>query len=584
MTCRAKVVFQLFTARGALPVKQAKVTVTDRVQKTEVIEYTDDAGKTREILLEVPGKELTRSPSATIKPYSIYDAQVEVEGYVPIKVRGMQLFGGVINIQRLGMKPFPISKGMPEERYEIPDHTLVLETSRKREMMQTGGMFSNLLSYVHIPAYITVHMGRPEEHSAKNLTVSFLEYIKNVACSELYPTWPLAAIQANIYAEISLVLYRLYTNWYPGRGYDFDITNQVSMDQAYVAGRTLYNTISQMAEQCIGKYVRQINSSIPYFAEYGEGGEISCIGLSKWGTVRLAEQGKTAMEILEYYYGTDIEVVQTNIVEEIGSLYPGYVLEKGTISPSVITLERFLNRIHGHFPSIPMILEMDSRFTEEVEQAVRSFQTEFLMKRTGKVKEAVWNRIASVIYAIVQVEEINEERQMQPIPNIPPSVLLRQGSRGIYVRLAQYFMKVIACFYEEIRPVKVDGIFGKETKKTLLDIQREFELSPDGILGPMTWDQLYNVYLGITIVIGFAIPYPGYLVKRGTSGENVYLMQEYLKAIGERINFPKIDLDGFFGPGMEAAVIAFQELFGLEADGMIGQQTWQRIVSIRRLL
>lgn len=588
MTCEATVVFQLSTGRRALPVKQAKVTVTDSYKKTEVTEYTGEEGKTKPIHTETPSKELAMSPFAATKPYSIYHAYVEAEGYFPITIHGLQMFEGTVSIVELNMTPLPINKGVRKERYEVEEHSLRCARERKKDMKNNRINLRvhsyNCLAYVHIPAVITVHLGEPDDHSAKNLTVSFLDYIKNVACSELYLTWPLEALEANIYVQVTLALHRLYTGWYSSKGYDFDITNQAAYDQTYVAGRNIYENISQIVDRQFDFYIREKESCVPLFPEYGNTSLKENKGLSKWGSVSLAQQGYSPIEILKVYYGDQIEIAQTNIVEEMASPYPGFILEQGSISPSVETLERSINRIHRNYPAIPMIIEMDYRFTSETQWAVSEFQKMFFLEETGKADAGTWNRIAFMASAILRLQDLNQEGQMQPIPSIPPSVLLRLGSRGGYVRLAQYFIKVIACFYEDIRMVDIDGVFGKRTRAAVLDVQKRFELSPDAIIGPLTWDQLYNGYLGIAISIGIVIPYPGYLVRRGTRGENVYLMQEYLKTISKRLNVPDIDIDGIFGPGMEASVMAFQELFGLDPDGLIGKQTWERIVSIRRLI
>lgn len=583
MAGKARVVFRLSTGRGAIPVKQAKVTVTDEKENVVATVYTNDVGRTEVLMLDAPSRELTATPFATTKPYNICHASIDAEGFNQVRVRGIQLFDGMLSIEPIQMVPLPISKGSKGNVYDIPEHILQQDDSKRMEYSSVGREHRKGRSYVHIPTYITVHLGKPEE-CAVDMTVSFLDYIKNVASSELYPTWPHAALEANIYAQITFTLHRLYTEWYSGHGYDFDLTNQVAYDQAFIPGRNIYRRISQIVDRVLAWYIRQMDTTSPYFTNYGNGGKSMCTGLSKWGTVSLAEQGYSALEILRYYYGDQMELVETNLVEPVSCPFPGFVLERGSISPSVETIEKKLNCIHRYFAQIPMILDVDYRFTSETERAVLEFQKVFDLECTGKVKEGTWNRIACVNTAILKLYEMDHDGEMQPIPCNPPRILLRFGSRGIYVRLVQYFIKVISCFYEEIRTVTIDGIFGKRTAAAVLDVQHHFDLGPDGIVGPLTWDQLYNAYLGIAITIGIIIPYPGYLVRRGIRGDNVYLMQEYLKLISTRVNIPDLDLDGIFGPGTEASVMAFQELFGLDVDGIIGKNTWDRIVDVRRMI
>lgn len=583
MAGKARVVFRLSTGRGAIPVKQAKVTVTEENEKVIATVYTNDVGKTEVLMLDAPSKELAGTPFAATIPYSICHASIEAEGFIPIQVRGIQLFDEMLSIEQIQMVPLPISKGSKVNVYDIPEHILRQDDGKRMEYSSVGRENRKGRSYVHIPTHITVHLGKPED-SAVNMTVSFLDYIKNVASSELYPTWPQAALEANIYAQITFTLHRLYTGWYSENGYDFDITNQVEYDQAFTPGRNIYSRISQIVDRVLAWYIRQMDKEGPYFTNYGNGGKSMCTGLSKWGTVSLAEQGYAPSEILQYYYGEQMELMEANLVEPVNSPFPGFVLERGSISPSVETIEKKLNCIHRYFAPIPMIIDVDYRFTSETERAVLEFQKVFELERTGKVNEGTWNRIACVNTAILKLYEMDHDGEMQPIPCNPPTILLRFGSRGIYVRLVQYFIKVISCFYEEIRTVDIDGIFGKGTAAAVLDVQHHFDLGPDGIVGPLTWDQLYNVYLGIATTIGIIIPYPGYLVRRGIRGDNVYLMQEYLKLISTRVNIPDLDLDGIFGPGTEASVMAFQELFGLDVDGIIGKNTWDRIVDVRRMI
>ena len=277
-----------------------------------------------------------------------------------------------------------------------------------------------------------------------------------------------------------------------------------------------------------------------------------------------------------------MELVQATQVRNIASSYPGSPLQTGSRGNAVRTIQRQLNRIRRNYPAIPAISPVDGIFGSNTRAAVLAFQRIFNLTQDGIVGRGTWNRISNIYVAVTRLAELGGESE--PLPETRPSGVYREGDRGPYVRLAQYFLRVISNYYYSVRPIQPDGIFGPATKNAVIDFQKRFGLAADGIIGPATWNSLYNVFMGIANTSGLVVPYPGVLLREGSRGDNVRLMQEYLRTISQRYNIPSVSIDGIFGPATRRAVVAFQNLFGLPADGIIGRNTWDRIVTVRLLI
>ena len=610
MICQSTLIFQLYTARGAQPVPNVQVTVTDPETGSSRVVTTNSSGRTEPLCVTAPPASISLDPDATQLPYKLYNASFHADGFLPVNVEGIQVFDGIESIEALELNPTPKNQRLNtgEETYNIPAPALRQSPGQQepgpvgpdddsqapfcplcQEDASDGddsdgnaGIAPAILDRVVIPEFITVHLGSPNNTSAQNVTVSFPKYIKNVASSEIYPTWPESALRANILAQISFALNRVFTEWYRSRGYSFDITNNTAYDQYYVPGRNIFSNISRIVDEIFDEYIRKKGALNPYFAEYCNGTTVTCDGLSQWGTVSLAQNGYTPLSILRYYYGSDIEIAEASSIEAITGSYPGVPLRVGSTGSAVRVLENQLNRIRRNYPAIPIISNVDNSFTSETEAAVRAFQRIFNLVPDGIVGKATWNQISFIYVAVTRLAELGGEQE--PLPPSRPTGIIRRGDRGELVSLAQYFLSVISNYYNQVRPVAIDGIFGSITEAAVRDFQRHFGLSVDGIIGPATWNSLYNVFLGIANTTGLAIPYPGYLIREGSRGDNVWLMQEYLRRISQRYPIPTINADGIFGPATKAAVIAFQRLFGLVPDGIIGRNTWDRIVAVRLLL
>lgn len=435
-----------------------------------------------------------------------------------------------------------------------------------------------------IPAAITVHLGRPDQ-PAENVTVSFPEYIKNVASSEIYPTWPESAIIANIYAQISYALNRIYTEWYPSQGYDFDITNTTAFDQSFVNGRNVFENISMIVDEIFNSYVRRRGNIEPLFTAYCSGRGTDCEGLKQWDTVTLAEQGYTPTQILRHYYGDDIELVTNAPVRVLIPSYPGIPLRMGDAGPSVQQIQLRLNRIARNYPSIPTITETYGIFDKATETAVRKFQQIFGLTVDGIVGNATWYRIGYIYTSIKRLAELNSEGLTYS--DLPQrfSELLKPGDTGDEVRIIQYYLAVISRYYDSVPSVTVDGDFGEETTAAVKAFQRTFGLPEDGIVGVRTWNDIYRAYRGIiadqNIEPSRGALYPGTVLRIGSSGEYVMLLQTYLSAISDAFPaIPKITPDGQFGSATDAAVRAFQTEFGLTPNGIVGVITWDAIASL----
>jgi len=445
-------------------------------------------------------------------------------------------------------------------------------------------MQNNAPSLPRIPEYITVHLGRPDS-PAENVTVSFPDYIKNVASSEIYPTWPTAALQANIYAQTSFALNRVFTEWYRSRGYDFDITNSTAYDQSFVPGRDIFEPISRIVDEQFNSYVRRGNRVEPLFTAYCDGREVQCDGLEQFGTVPLAEQGLSALEILRTFYGNDVNIVSNVPVDNVGPSYPGTPLRRGDNSNEVLQLQLRLNRISRNYPAIPKVFPVNGLYGQSTEDAVRAFQRTFGLSEDGIVGQATWYRIAYIYASVKRLSELNSEGlSLADIPNQFPGSL-RQGDSGIYVRKLQYFLAVAGAFIEAIRPISITGAYDQQTTDAVRDLQAYAGLQQDGITGVQTWRALYNIYLGI-ITSGAELEggvelFPGDVLALGSEGEDVRTIQSYLSAIADAVpSVPKIAVDGRYGQQTANAVSTIQRLFGLEENGVVGVLTWDAIASL----
>ena len=347
----------------------------------------------------------------------------------------------------------------------------------------------------YIPERITVHLGTPNS-DAENVTVSFPDYVKNVASSEIYPTWDEDALRANIYAIVSFALNRVYTEFYRSRGYDYDITNSTAFDQYFVNGRSYFTNISRLVDELFNDYLRRPGFVEPLAAKFCNGTTAVCEGLSQWGSENLAQQGYTYDQILTSYYG-NVEIVNNAPVQGITSSYPGRPLRRGTTGPSVITLQVMLNRISQSYPAIPKVPSVDGIFGARTEAAVRKFQEVFNLQSDGIVGKATWYALVRYYIAVTRMAELRSQGQKFYQNSWALTDPIEQGDRGIKVEHLQYMLRVLSEYIPEIPAISIDGIFGPATRNAVISAQRRFQLPQTGIVNSKTWDEIYDQFSGI---------------------------------------------------------------------------------------
>lgn len=346
----------------------------------------------------------------------------------------------------------------------------------------------------YIPQYITVHLGSPGS-AAANVTVPFADYIKNVASSEVYPTWEEAAIRANVLAQISFALNRVYTEFYPSRGYSFNITNSTTTDQRYIHGRNIFENISRIVDEIFNSYIRRQGNFEPLLASFCNGTTVTCEGMSQWGSQRLAQQGINSVEILRRYYGTDIEIVSNAPIRGILRSYPGEALRRGDRGTDVEQVQVSLNRIARSYPAIPRVTP-DGVFGEETERAVQRFQQIFDLDPDGVVGNATWYALVRIYVAVTRLAELVGEGQQIYDQDFVLPATVSQGDSGEVVRTLQYRLAIMGQFVDYLPMLEVDGRFGAATRQAVEAYQGYAGLSQTGVVNDATWQALLSDYLG----------------------------------------------------------------------------------------
>ncbi|MEA4832349.1 MAG: peptidoglycan-binding protein [Oscillospiraceae bacterium] len=573
-------VIELRTGQDALPVGDSSIVVKAENGDTVYQGYigNESAGFSEEIELDAPEISLSLAPDSAELPYSKYDVYVENPAFFPFDIQGIQIFGDTKAIQKLQMIATPVQTQYTPVSVDIGEHGLRLNEPKKPEY--DGKVFAK--KQVFIPAFITVHLGDPSSN-APNVNVDFKDYIKNVASSEIYPTWPENSLRANIIAQISLVLNRIYTEWYPEKGYNFNITSSPVYDQYFIYGRNIYDNISMIVDEIFNVYMIKPGRTEPFFAEYCNGSSITCNGMSQWGTVELADQGASVDAILKNYYG-DINLVSTDVVRSTVGSYPGYPLKTGMSGEYVKSVQNQLNRIAVNYPSIPSYAS-DGVYGAETEDAVKEFQKLFDLTPNGIVDKSTWYQLSYVNSAVNKLSKLTSEGNSAVYNEYEyPGYPLKYGSSGDDVKKMQFFLDKISVFYPTVAPVSIDGKFGSGTKNSVMAFQRTFGLAQDGIVGAETWNQITNAYRGIgqNVIVpqqpAELTPFPGKPVYKGQQNENVEYIQRVLNSIGEVFSrIPALVPDGKFGNATYDAVVAFQSIFGLKEDGIVGQVTWNHM-------
>lgn len=496
-------IMQARTAHDAVPLSGIQVRILDDRGNPIYTLTTDESGETLKVPLETLDKSFSQSQYFSGLPYLSYNVLAQGAGFNTLYITQIPIYDGETAILPLELAPMQPMQRRPEEtKLFIGKPAVAMQETRSQEGETEPD--ERVLRQVVIPNPITVHLGAPGS-SAANVQVSFPDYVKNVASSEIYPTWPTNALRANIYAIITFALNRVYTEWYRSRGYNYDITNSTAYDQYYVHGRPIYESISRIVDEIFNEYVRRQGQNAPYFTSFCNGTTVTCQGMSQWGTVTLAERGLSPLEILRSYYPKDIEIVSTDVITNVVTSYPGTALRVGSTGLNVETIQKWLGRVRRNYPAIPVITDETGTFGDSTKEAVIKFQRIFGLAPDGVVGKSTWFKLSSLYTAVTRLAELDSEGDTLGIGTVPPSVVLRQGSRGQDVITLQYLLDVISEYYSGIPAPAQDGIFGSGTQQSVIAFQRAMRLTPDGIVGPATWKKLYETYRGI----GQNVPMPG---------------------------------------------------------------------------
>ena len=347
----------------------------------------------------------------------------------------------------------------------------------------------------YVPQQITVHLGAPSS-DAENVTVSFSDYVKNVASSEIYPTWEESALRANILAIVSFALNRVYTEFYRSRGYDFDITSSTAYDQFFVKGRSFFSNVAKLADELFNSYLRRPGFVEPLAAKFCNGTTVTCEGLSQWGSQALAQQGYNSTQILRSYYG-DVEIVANAPVQDYMSSYPGTPLRRGSVGPNVVVIQTELNRISQNYPAIPKVSAVDGIFGAATENSVTAFQEIFNLNPDGVIGPATWYALVRLYTAVTSLSELRSQGQRFYTIAWNKGRPLVPGDRGIQVEHLQYMLRVLAAYISQIPSVAVDGIYGSASRSAVLAAQGYFGLPQTGTVDLTTWNEIYDQFTGI---------------------------------------------------------------------------------------
>lgn len=369
---------------------------------------TDSSGQTGTIDLDAPPVEYSLDINNEVQPYSEYTLQITAPDFEPVTIAGAEILAGITAIQNVRMRPRDNS-GVNEETFVIPAHTLYANYPAKipeeeiKPVNETGEI---VLSRVVVPEYIVVHDGSPRDNTAQNYYVKYKDYIKNVASSEIYATWPTNTIRANVLAIMSFTLNRVYTEWYRNMGYDFTITSSTAFDHKWIPERNIYDTISVIVDELFADYLSRPNVRQPILTQYCDGRQVQCPNwMTQWGSKSLGDQGYSAIEILRYYYGDDMYINTADAISGIPSSWPGYNLEQGSSGQKVRQLQEQLNVIANAYPAIPKV-NVDGIYGPETEASVRKFQSVFGLPATGITDYATWYKISEIYVGVSRIAEL----------------------------------------------------------------------------------------------------------------------------------------------------------------------------------
>ena len=444
------------------------------------------------------------------------------------------------------------------------------------------------IRYPIVPNNITIHLGAPNE-AASNITVPFTDYIANVASSEVYPTWPRNALIANIYAIISFALNRIYNEWYKTKGYNFDITSSPAYDQTYKANGPIYDNINDIVGEIFNNYVVKEGQIQPLFTKYCDGRKTTCNGLSQWGTVALANQGKTPLQILQNYYGADVRIKYDAQVGDTTEEFPGLSFGLGYAGNPVITIQRDLRRIRKNYPAIPDITTNLGIYDEQTVNSVKKFQEIFGLPITGIVDKATWYKIKYIYNSVKKLSDLYSEGISKEEATFLYTDELKYGDTGIEVEYIHYYLDALGFLDQDIPRLPTNSIYNNNTITMVKAFQQKYNLPVTGIFTYTDWVVLKNAYR--KILKSFSQEYqdyvnelfPDYFLVKGMSGEDVKRFQKFLlKICLYDKSIPGVRVNGIFDDLTEKSVFKLQSDYGFDINGIVGPLLWKKVVELSK--
>lgn len=444
------------------------------------------------------------------------------------------------------------------------------------------------IRYPVVPNNIVVHLGSPSSNS-RNITVLFTSYISNVAASELYPTWPQNALIANIYAIISFTMNRIYNEWYRSKGYNFDITSSPAYDQTYTENRSTYENINNIVQEIFNNYVVKGKGIEPYFTSYCDGRKLICNGLSQWGSVTLANQGKTPLEILKNYYGNDISIKYDAEVGDGTIGYPGYDIELGSFGNPVLAIERDLKRIRNNYPAIPEIPSSPGIYTNDLANAVKKFQEIFNLPVTGVVNKATWYKIKYIYNSVKKLGDLYSEGITEEEATFLYNDKLTLGNSGIDVEYIHYFLDALAFLDPDIPRLQTNSIYSENTVTMVKAFQKKYGLPVTGDFTYSDWKVLKEEYEKILSFVPDKYKYyvnelyPNNFLMKGMSGDDIKRYQRLLLKICRfDKSIPGVRVNGIFDDLTDRSVRKLQNDYGFEINGIVGPLLWRKTVELSK--
>lgn len=411
MADKGRLLIQVTSEITAFPVEGASISISYTGIPESTLEEldTDSSGQTQEVELDAPPVEYSLNPTIEQQPYSEYNLEVKAPGFETVSISGAEILADVTAIQNVRLRPAVQTAG-DEEVFVIPAHTLYGNYPPKiaeEEIKPIDESGEIVLSRVVVPEYIVVHDGSPRDSTAQNYYVRYRDYIKNVASSEIYATWPENTIRANVLAIMSFTLNRVYTEWYRNKGYDFTITSSTAFDHKWIPERNVFDTISIIVDEVFADYLSRPNVRQPILTQYCDGRRVSCPDwMTQWGSKALGDQGYSTIEILRYYYGDDMYINTAQEVSGIPSSWPGYTLEEGTSGDKVLQIQQQINVIAGAYPAIPKV-EEDGVYGPATAASVEKFQSVFGLPQTGQVDYRTWYKISEIYVGVSRIAELS---------------------------------------------------------------------------------------------------------------------------------------------------------------------------------